>query len=115
MRKDDLIRMRHMLDASNRAISFASGKRRADLDRDYMLAFALTRAIEVIGEAASKVSEETQERFKEIPWSLIIGMRHRLIHGYDEINLDILWETATRAVPPLVQDLERIIKAESRK
>jgi uncharacterized protein with HEPN domain len=102
-----------MLDAARHAVSFAAGKSRTDLDQDHMLAFALIRAIEVIGEAASKISRDTQERFSEIPWPKIIGIRHRLIHGYDDVNLDILWETTTIALPPLVEVLERIIASES--
>ena len=108
MPKDDRIRMCHMLDAARDAMSFVAGKRREDLDRDRMLTFALVRAVEVIGEAASKVSPEARERFSEIPWPKIIGQRNRLIYGYDDINLDILWETITKALPPLVQTLERI-------
>jgi uncharacterized protein with HEPN domain len=115
MQKDDLIRMRHMLDAARNAITFAAGKSRTDLDQDPMLMFALVRAVEVIGEAASKVSRNSQERFSDVPWPRIIGMRHRLIHGYDDINLDILWETITVALPPLVQALDRIIAPESAK
>jgi uncharacterized protein with HEPN domain len=113
MRRDDLIRMRHMLDAAQKAIAFAAGKSRIDVTQDPMLAFALVRAVEVIGEAASKISRDSQERHKEIPWRQIIGIRHRLIHGYDSINFDILWETVTVALPPFVDMLERIIGSES--
>lgn len=112
MRKDELIRILHMLDAARHAVTFADGKGRTDLDQNLMFRFALVRAVEVIGEAVSKVSRNTQERFSEIPWPRIIGMRHRLIHGYDEINQDILWETVTVALPPLVRALERILATE---
>jgi uncharacterized protein with HEPN domain len=113
MQKHDLIRMRHMLDAARKAMTFVEGKIRTDLDQNSMLVFALIRAVEVIGEAASKISRNSQERLSEIPWARIIGMRHRLIHGYDDINLDILWETTTVALPPPVQALERIIISEA--
>jgi uncharacterized protein with HEPN domain len=112
MPKDDVIRMRHMLEAANHAVSFAAGKTRRDLDHDYMLTFALVRAVELIGEAASKISRDFQLRFNEIPWRQIVGIRNRLIHGYDQINLDILWETVSVALPPFVQVLERIIASE---
>jgi uncharacterized protein with HEPN domain len=111
--KTDLIRMRHMLEAANHAVSFVVGKTRNDLDNDYMLTFALVRAVELIGEAASKISKDFQQRFKEIPWRQIVGIRNRLIHGYDQINSDILWETVTVALPPFIQVLERIIASES--
>jgi uncharacterized protein with HEPN domain len=113
MQKDELIRIRHMLDAARNAITFAEGKGRSDLDENPMLMFALIRAVEVIGEAASKISRNSQQRFSEIPWPRIVGIRHRLIHGYDDINLDILWETVTVALPPLIQALERIIASET--
>ena len=112
MPKDDLIRMRHMLDTSRHAVTFAEGRSRIDLDRDYMLMFALVRAVEVIGEAASRTSPDFRARFEDIPWHQIIGMRNRLIHGYDDINLDTLWETVTIALPPLIQLLERTIASE---
>jgi len=61
-----------------------------------MLLFAVVRAIEVLGEAANRISEETHADHAEIPWKAIIGMRNRLIHGYFNINVQIVWETATR-------------------
>jgi uncharacterized protein with HEPN domain len=112
MQKHDLVRVRHMLEAAQHAVAFSEGRTRKDLDRDYMLNFALVRAVEVIGEAASKISREFQQRFKEIAWPEIIGMRHRLIHGYDDIDLDILWETVAIGLPPLIEALERIIASE---
>lgn len=111
MRKDDVIRIRHMLEAGQKAVAFAAGRSRADLDEDDMLAFALMKAIEVIGEAAGKVSSDSKERFNEIPWQQIVGMRNRLIHAYDDISLDILWQTVTSNLPPLLQALERIVAA----
>lgn len=108
MRPDDLIRIRHMVDAIRSTIRFTQGRERADLDNDEMLAFALVRAIEIVGEAATKISSETREQYPEVPWAAIIGMRHRLIHAYFDINHDILWTTATEAAPgllPLLLDL----------
>ena len=64
------------------------------------------REIEVIGEAASRVSEETREQLTQIPWRAIVGMRNRLIHMYDDVNLDILWYTMQRSVPELIEELE---------
>ncbi len=105
MRADDIIRIRHRIDAIYAAISFTQGRQREDLDKDSMLAFALVRAIEIVGEAATKVSIETREQHPEVPWAAIIGMRHRLIHAYFDINHDILWTTATEAVPDLLPRL----------
>jgi uncharacterized protein with HEPN domain len=113
MQSDDLIRLRHMLDAGQKAVSFVVDKNRTDLYDDPMLAFALMKAIEIIGEAASKVSRNTQDHFKEIPWPQIVGMRNRLIHAYVDVSLDILWHTVTSNLPPLIQALEIIIASES--
>lgn len=81
MRADDQIRLRHMVDAAEDVQRFIAGRRRAELETDRMLLFALVRAIEIIGEAAGKVSTETQDLHAEIPWQAIIGMRNRLVHA----------------------------------
>ena len=87
MRRDDEIRLRHMADAAREARSFAAGRSRADLDRDRMLLLSLVKEIEIIGEAASKVSQETRDAVPDIPWPDLTGMRHRLIHAYFDINV----------------------------
>ncbi len=102
MRSDVSVRLRHMRDASREAVGFAKGKHRADLDDDRMLAFALVKAIEIVGEAANQVSDVTRTHLPDIPWVDIVGMRHRLIHAYYDINLDILWQTVQRDLPPLI-------------
>jgi uncharacterized protein with HEPN domain len=79
MLKDDQIRFRHMLDAAKEAISFTQGRRRSDLESDRMLLPALTKDIEILGEAASKVSEEGRKALPSLPWSSIVAMRNRLI------------------------------------
>lgn len=101
-----------MLDQGLKAISFAANKSRSDLDDNPMLVFALMKVIEIIGEAASKVSRSSQESLKDIPWPQIVGMRNRLIHAYVDISLDILWHTVTSNLPPLIQALEKIITSE---
>ena len=113
MHKNDEIRLRHMLDAAREARSFAQGQSRKDLDLSRMLVLALVKDIEIVGEAATRVSEDVQRSYPEIPWPDIIGMRHRLIHAYFEINLDILWETVTTDLPPLTASLEHILPTEA--
>ena len=93
MPKDDLVRMRHILDAAKEALSFASGKTRADLNTNRMLVLSLVKEIEIIGEAAGKVSDETRDKYMTVPWLDMIDMRNHLIHVYFEIDLDILWDT----------------------
>jgi uncharacterized protein with HEPN domain len=101
--------MRHLIDALNSAIRFARGRDRKDLDSDEMLLFALVRAVEVAGEAASRVSPETRAELTELPWDSMIGMRNRLVHAYFDINHDILWTTVTEAAPPLVERIRKVL------
>jgi uncharacterized protein with HEPN domain len=112
MLKDDLVRLRHMLDAAREALSFALGKSRSDLDTNRMLVLSLVKDIEIIGEAAGKVSQGTRELCEGIPWQDIIDMRHHLTHAYFDIDLDIVWDTIMSDLPPLVAELEKIISPE---
>ena len=109
MSPHDRVRLRHLADALNSAISFARGRNRSDLDSDEMLLFALVRTVEIAGEAASKITAETRAEFPDLPWSAMVGMRNRLIHAYVDVNRDILWTTVTEAAPPLVERLETIL------
>jgi uncharacterized protein with HEPN domain len=113
MRKDDLIRLKHMLDAAREAEQFAMGKTRGDFDVDRLLALGLMKCIEIIGEAAANISNECRENLPEIPWKSILGMRNRLVHAYFEIDLDVVWYTATVSLPQLILILERVMASES--
>jgi uncharacterized protein with HEPN domain len=112
MHEDDRIRLRHMLEMAQFIQSTSPGKTRASLDEDMTLQLALTRAVEIIGEAASQVSDELRQSLPQIPWGSIIGMRNWLIHAYFNINLDILWNTITESVPSLTVELERLLQSE---
>jgi len=107
MRKDDTVRMRHMLDAAREASAFIQNKARQDLQHNRMLALSLVRLIEIIGEAASKVSRESQKSHPSIPWASIISMRNRLTHAYFDIDFDRLWDTIKADLPPLIAELEK--------
>jgi len=98
-----------MLDYARKAMAMAAGRHRTDLDREEMLQLALTRAVEVIGEAAGRVSEAARDQHAAIPWRDLVAMRNRLIHGYDAVDLDLLWDTVTADLPPLVEALEEIL------
>lgn len=111
MRKDDAVRLQHMLDAGREALGFARGRSRSDLDSDRMLVLALVKDLEIIGEAAHQVSEETRAQLPGLPWADIIGMRHRLVHAYFEIDPEILWQTIKQDLPPLVAALEEALRA----
>jgi len=102
MKPDDLVRLRHMIEASRAIAQIISGRQRADLDADLTLSFAVVRAIEIFGEAASRISAETREAAPQIPWQVIIGTRNRLIHAYFDIDHDIVWTAATQEIPALL-------------
>ena len=102
MHKDDTVRLRHMLDAAKEAVSFLHGKQRSVLSSDRKLALSLVRLIEVIGEAACQITKEFQQSDSDIPWSLIVGMRNRLIHAYFDIDLERVWDTVQGDPPPLM-------------
>jgi uncharacterized protein with HEPN domain len=113
MRQDDVVRLRHMLDAATEALRFTRNRRREDLDHDRQLVWALVKAIEIIGEAAGQLSEEAKAGIPGIPWRNIIGMRNRLVHAYFDINLDILWKTVVDGLPPIIAELTRVIPEEN--
>jgi uncharacterized protein with HEPN domain len=93
MKPHDGVRLRHILNSAEEAVEFAASKERKDLDDDRKLLLAIVKSIEIIGEAASKVSEVRKAQNDNIPWSDIIGMRNKLNHGYFDVNLDIVWQT----------------------
>ncbi|WP_297478454.1 DUF86 domain-containing protein [Ferrovum sp.] len=108
MHDEDRVRLLHMIEAAESVVQFISGRERSDLDQDKMLLFAVLRAIEVIGEAANRITEETRTAYRIIPWKAIIGMRNRLIHAYFDINTQTVWETATVEIPAILPQLQAI-------
>jgi uncharacterized protein with HEPN domain len=111
MKTSDRIRLQHMLDAAREAVLFSSNRSRSDLDDDRMPVHSFIRPIEIIGEAAGKVSIECRSEFPQIAWREIINMRNRLIHGYDDINLNIVWKTVIVYLPSLIGELEKILSS----
>ena len=109
MFKDDSVCIRHILDATREAISFADGRSRTDLDTDRKLNLSLVRLLEIIGEAARGISKEFRQNHPDLPWNKMVGMRDRLIHGYFDVNLDVVWETITEDLPILVAQLEKMV------
>lgn len=106
---DDNTRLKHMLAAARQANQFISGRSRDDLYSDPMLLYALLKVIEIIGEAASRISDDFKIKNPEIAWIDIVGMRNRLVHGYFAIDHDIVWETAKHYIPDLIAQLEKIV------
>jgi uncharacterized protein with HEPN domain len=109
MRRDDGTRIQHMLDHAREATRLVRNRTRSDLDSDRMLNLALVRLMEVIGEAAARVSPELRASHAGIPWLTITGLRNRLIHGYDSVDFDVLWQILQDDLPPLIAQLEKVI------
>ena len=109
MLNPDTVRLRHMREATSAALEMARGHRRGDLSGNLMLAMALTRCLEVLGEAASRVSPEVCSRFRTIPFSKMISMRNRLIHAYFDVDLDIVWTTVEDDLPSLLSALDEAL------
>lgn len=106
MKSDDRERIEHILESCREAQEFIENKSRSDLHQDRKLELALNKEIEIIGEAAAQLSDETREKFDEIPWKEIIGMRNKLIHDYEEVRRDIIWRVVTKDLPELIKELE---------
>lgn len=98
-----------MVEASQAAMRFAAGRQLKDLQTDQMLLFAVLRAIEVMGEAANKVSEEVRLANTDIPWKAIVGMRNRLIHAYFDIDTEMVWETLESEIPAVLVRLNLLL------
>jgi uncharacterized protein with HEPN domain len=104
-RRDPAASLRDMLDYAQKAVCFCEGKSRDDFEHDELLQLAVVRALELVGEAASRVPTDVRDQSPLIPWQDIIGTRHRLIHGYDRVDLRIVWDTVQDDLPPLIDTL----------
>jgi uncharacterized protein with HEPN domain len=110
-RDESDLRLRHMLDHAKEAVDMARGKTRAELDRDRQLNLSLVRLLEIVGEAAGRVPAGERGLHPDIPWLEIVGLRNRLIHGYDSVDFDILWQIVSDDLPPLIAALEKALQA----
>jgi uncharacterized protein with HEPN domain len=109
MEKSDSVRLKHMLEAARACLQFGAGRERIDLEKDQMLSFAIIRALEIFGEAASRVSDKFQQAHPQIPWRAIVGMRNRLIHAYFDVDNDIVWEAIQHEIPQIIPELEKLV------
>ena len=109
-RRDDTLRLQDMLAAARDACSFVMGRSVADLSQDKQLKLALLKSVEMIGEAASRVGEETRAKHPALPWQDMVGMRNRLVHVYFDIDLSLLWSTVNDDLPRLIGELEQIVE-----
>lgn len=112
MRPDDRVRLRHMLDAAREAIAFTAGSSLKDFSANRMLALAVLKSIEIVGEAASRVSDETRKLLPGLPWNQMIGIRNRLVHGYFDIDYERVWTTVQDDLEPLATQLEMFLDSD---
>jgi uncharacterized protein with HEPN domain len=110
MNTADRVRLQHMLEAASEALSFVEGRDKDDLSLNRMLLLSVVKEIEIIGEAANKVSAEYRAGTPGIPWASIVGIRNRLIHAYFDWNVEIIWATLTSNLPKLVAELRRVLQ-----
>ena len=112
MRRSDLVRLNHIVDTIHEATAFLQGRTYAELYSDRMLNLSLVRLLEIIGETARGISRECRAGYPEIAWGKMAGMRDRLAQGYFDIDLNVVWQTVTGELPPLLSQLEHIISVE---
>ncbi len=103
---DETVYLKHMLDYAAETHQLAASRSRGDLDTDRLFMLASTHLLEMLGEAATRHSADTRLRNRDIPWKETPGLRHHLVHGYDKVNLDMIWEILTVDLPPLIAALD---------
>ena len=106
----DYVRLQHMLDASQAAISHLLDKNRNDFDHNRLLLNGVVRELEILGEAASRISQTVREQFPFLPWREMISLRNRLIHAYFDVNNQAIWLVVKESLPPLILQLEAILR-----
>ncbi|HEY2810024.1 MAG TPA: DUF86 domain-containing protein [Rhabdochlamydiaceae bacterium] len=111
MESKDIVRLKHMLDSAEAILSFVKGKTRKSLDKDRLLLSAILRELEIIGEAANKISDKTKKQFHYFPWKELIGMKNRLIHAYFDVDHDIIWKTVREYLPAFQKQLKETISS----
>lgn len=107
---DPLVRLKHMREFAQKAMQLAKDKTRANIENDEVLRLAITHLIELVGEAASWIPEADRVTYPSIPWKKVVGMRNRLIHGYDYIDIEILTGVIHSDLPELIKELDKIIQ-----
>ncbi len=110
--KDENLYLGDMLDTAREARNIVAGRTRAEYDSNRMFQLAVLHLVQTIGEAAMRVSQATRARHPNIPWTDIIGMRNILVHRYDVINHDVVWDTITNGVPALIAEREAMLPPE---
>ncbi|MCL4837792.1 MAG: DUF86 domain-containing protein [Thermoanaerobaculia bacterium] len=101
MRHDDLVYVAQMLDLCDRILARAVRLEREDFDADEDLRLALTHLVQTLGEAARRVSSGYRAGHPEVPWAEIVGMRHKIVHDYLDVDFDLVWDVCSVEIPRL--------------
>jgi uncharacterized protein with HEPN domain len=110
MKKDDLLYFLHIRDAIRKILEYTSNVDEQNFLKNSILQDALVRQIEIIGEASNKISAKSRNKYPNVPWKQMIGMRNRIIHEYFGVRLDIVWDTVRNNIPGLKDDINKIIE-----
>jgi uncharacterized protein with HEPN domain len=102
MKKDDNVYIGHMLDLARKAVEKAEEKTKEAYDADEDTRIVLAHLVQMIGEAAGRVSLARRAACPDIPWKQITGVRHRIVHDYMDVDYDVIWEIVNRDLPPLI-------------
>jgi len=105
--------MLQMLEHAREAVEIVRGRTRAELGTNRLLQLALVHVVQIVGEAAGRVSRNGQTKYPDIPWGKAITTRHRMVHGYDTIDYDVVWDTIEQDFPALILALEQALAGES--
>ncbi len=108
-RHDDTIYLQYILESITRIEEYLEGIDKATFDEVHLLQDGIIRQLQIIGEATSRISPGLSERYPDVPWSNIVGMRHKIVHDFFEIDLDVVWVTATERVPKLKEQLQQLL------
>ena len=110
MAKDDWVYVGYILDQAEKALDLVLGKEKSQFDSDLTLRLSLTHLLQIIGEAARKISEEFKQQYPQIPWKEMIGMRHKVVHDYMDVDEEIVLLTVKQRLPGLVEELKSLKK-----
>jgi len=108
-RRDDVVRLRDMLDAAQAAVRVLGEHSAEELEGTEVLALAVPHAVEIVGEAAGRLSKSFCDAHPEVPWSEVTGMRHRIVHDYFAVDYQRLWDTVRSDLPPLIERLKQLL------
>lgn len=111
-RRDDKTLLKDMLSSARLGVKAIQGRRQDDLVNDFIWELGLIKCLEIIGEAAGRLSERIRQHHTEVSWLQIIGMRNRLVHAYFEIDQEQLWKALTEDLPQLIKQLESVMLSE---